>query len=83
MELYEMELGQARKSIAAAGRDPADFTYEMEYLEPDPDGGGMFTVRYVVTITHAKTGKSLDAVGGIGMDWPGLFAQALEDGHFD
>jgi hypothetical protein len=83
MELYEMELEKAAQHISAAGRNKDDFQFKMEYQEPDPDAGGMFTVRYDIEITHSKTGKSLKAVGGIGLDWVGYFADALTEGYFD
>jgi hypothetical protein len=83
MELYEMELEKAWQLLRAAGRDEGAFSFDMSFLPPDPDGGGMFTVRYVVCITNAATAKSLDTIGGIGMDWVGDFAEELKDGYFD
>jgi hypothetical protein len=82
MELYDMELAKAREVLIAKGRDPADFTFEQEFLEPDPDGGGMFTVQYAVLITDTRSGKTMAPIGGIGMDWVGRFEARLEDGHF-
>ena len=83
MELYEIELKKAAERLRANGRDEDDFTFEMEYLPPDPDGGAMYTVRYAIEITNRKTSKSMTAVGGIGLDWVGYFEEALEGGHFD
>ena len=54
----------------------------MEMMPPDPDGGGMFTVRYVVTATCKSNGKNLEAIGGIGLDWVGYFEEALKESHF-
>ena len=82
-ELYAIELPQAMALIAAAGRDPDQFTFAMEYLPPDPDGGGMFTVHYMVTVTNTGSGKSQDFIGGIGMGWVEQFADALAQGLFD
>ncbi len=83
MELYQTELPDAKARVAAAGRNPDDFTFEMEYLPPDPDGGGMFTVQYAVTVTNAATAKGRVMIGGIGMHWVDVFERALNDGQFD
>ena len=83
MELYEIELPEAKARIAAAGRDPDDFTFAMEYLPPDPDGAGMFTVHYLVAVTNTKSGKAKEFIGGIGMGWVERFEDVLKDGHFD
>jgi hypothetical protein len=77
-----MELEDAKKRIQANGRNPDDFAFEMEMMPPDPDGGGMFTVRYEIEITDKTTSKSLGTIGGIGLDWVGHFEEALKDGHF-
>lgn len=81
--MYETELQEALKRISARGRDKHDFVFKMEYQPPDPDGGGMFTVRYDVEIRHQKTSKSLQLVGGIGLNWVNAFDDALEQGRFD
>ena len=83
MELYESEMPDARARIAASGRNPDDFTFEMEYLPPDPDGGGMFTVQYLVQIANTATGKTRDLIGGIGMHWTDRFEELVNEGHFD
>lgn len=82
MELYDMELAKARELLVARGREPNDFTFEQEFLEPDPDGGGMFTVQYAVLITDTRSGKTMAPIGGIGMDWVGRFEAKLDSGHF-
>jgi hypothetical protein len=83
MDLYQDELAKARQALAARGRAPEDFGFDMEFMEPDPDGGGMFTVQYLVTIVSAKSGKGLRAIGGIGSDWVGHFLAELDEGYFD
>lgn len=83
MELYQTERAEARKRLVEAGRDPDAFTFEMAYLPPDPDGGGMFTLLYEVTVTHTANQKSLKAIGGIGWNWVDKFSSVLEDGTFD
>jgi hypothetical protein len=83
MELYDMEREKAIELLRASGRDPDDFSFEIQYLPPDPDGGGMFTVRYEVTVTERKTGKAMGSIGGIGLDWVGDLADALKEGQFD
>ena len=83
MELYESELALAKARIAASGRDPEDFTFEMEYLPPDPDGGGMFTVQYLIEIAKTATGKTKSLIGGIGMHWVDLFEELVKEGYFD
>lgn len=83
MELFEIELKDANERLAANGRNPDDFSFDVSFLPPDPDGGGMFTVRYEVTMTNKKTAKSLEAIGGIGLNWIGYFEDALKAGHFD
>jgi hypothetical protein len=83
MELYDGELQEALRHLAAIGREPGEFSFERTYLPPDPDGGGMFTVRYEVAVRQQKTGKSSTFVGGIGLDWVAAFQQALAKGRFD
>lgn len=83
MELYQSELPDAKARIAASGRDPADFTFEMDYLPPDPDGGGMYTVQYAIRIAHTANGKEKVLIGGIGMHWVDIFEEVLAAGHFD
>jgi hypothetical protein len=81
--MYEDELEQAKQRLAANGRNADDFTFAMSYMEPDPDGGGMFTVQYEVRILCKPTDKGLLAIGGIGSDWVGYFEDALKEGFFD
>jgi hypothetical protein len=83
MELYETELADARKRIAASGRAPGHFTFAMEYLPPDPDGGGMFTVQYLIEIAETATGKNKSLIGGIGSHWVDRFEELLGEGYFD
>jgi hypothetical protein len=83
MELFDMELEKAGKLIDAAGRERSDFSFKQTHLPPDPEDVVMFTARYEVLVSDAKSGKSLEAIGGIGLDWVGYFGSALEDGHFD
>ncbi|HKX77278.1 MAG TPA: hypothetical protein VJM34_02030 [Novosphingobium sp.] len=83
MEQYQKERALAEKNIASAGLDPADFTFEMEYLEPDPDGGGMFTLQYEIRVMRQSTGTSLTLIGGIGSDWVGYLDEAVRTGHFN
>ena len=83
MDLYESELADAKSRIGALGRDAAEFAFEMEYLPPDPDGGGMFTVQYEISAENTRTGKGARFIGGIGMGWVDYFEDALKEGHFD
>jgi hypothetical protein len=83
MELYERELRDAQARIEATGRSKDDFSFDMSFQPPDPDGGGMFTVRYDVKITNSKTSKSLTTTGGIGLRWVEEFDAALRSGEFD
>lgn len=83
MEMYEGELQQALQRLAARGRDEHDFSFEMQYQPPDPDGGGMFTVRYEIEIRQLRSSKSLTLLGGIGLSWVDAFDRALADGRFD
>jgi hypothetical protein len=55
----------------------------MEYLPPDPDGGGMFTVQYLIEITETATGKTKSLIGGIGSHWVDRFEELVKEGHFD
>lgn len=83
MGLYDMELEDAAKRLRDNGKSPDDFTFARTFLEPDPDGGGMFTVQYEVRIANVNTGKEMSAIGGIGWAWVDRFAEALAEGHFD
>lgn len=82
-QLHEMELEDAKKRLKEHGRDPDSFDFQLEFMEPDPDGGGMFTVTYQVDVTNTKTSKSASFIGGIGMGWVDAFEDALKDGEFD
>ncbi|MBM3595470.1 MAG: hypothetical protein FJX31_06740 [Alphaproteobacteria bacterium] len=81
--LHEKELDQAREMVAASGHDPRRFDFALSFMEPDPDGGGMFTLRYEITVTHGASGKSEGYIGGIGLDWLAAFAADLGGGGFD
>ena len=82
MELFDMELEKANALIEAAGRQPGDFTFKQTHLPPDPDDAVMFTARYEVQIIDRKSGKVLESIGGIGLNWVGVFGAALQDGYF-
>lgn len=82
MSLHESEIEQARKIVADAGRNPDDFSFAVEFLPPDPDGAGMFTVQYEVRIAERTTDKALTLIGGIGMNWVASFEDALNDQYF-
>jgi hypothetical protein len=82
-QLHEQELEDAGQRLKAHGREPDDFDFKLTFQEPDPDGGGMFTVYYDITVTNAKTSKSASFIGGIGMGWVDHFEAALKDGDFD
>ena len=71
MELFDMELEKAAALIEAAGRNRDDFTFKQTHLPPDPDDAVMFTARYEVLITDRKSGKALETIGGIGLNWVG------------
>jgi hypothetical protein len=81
--LHEQEIEAAKERIAATGRDQGHFAFDLAFMEPDPDGGGMFTVRYEVTVTNDASGKSAGYIGGIGLDWVSAFDTDLGDGLFD
>ena len=81
--LHEQEIEEARERVVAARRDVSDFAFDVNFMEPDPDGGGMFTVRYEVTVTNTSTDKSACYIGGIGLDWVSAFEDDLGEGAFD
>ena len=83
MDLYESELPDAKARLTALGRNPDDFAFTMEFLPPDPDGGGMFTVHYEVTVENTANGKGARFIGGIGMHWVDYFEDAVKAGTFD
>jgi len=83
MENHEIEIEDAKKRLHAHGKDPEAFTFELSFLPPDPDGGGMFTLRYVIVVTDKASGKSLETIGGIGLDWVGYFEEELTNGYFN
>lgn len=82
-QLHEMELEDAKQRLSAHGRDAGEFDFKLEFMEPDPDGGGMFTVTYQIDVTNQKTSKTASFIGGIGMGWVDAFEEALKDGAFD
>lgn len=81
--LHEHELDEARQKLAATGRNADDFAFDLTFMEPDPDGGGMYTVRYEVTVTNGATGQSGAYIGGIGMHWVEAFEEDLKAGEYD
>ena len=83
MEQYQIELADATKRISAIGKDANAFSFDMAYIPPDPDGGGMFTLMYEIFATHKPTQKSLKLIGGIGWKWVDHFESALKEGFFD
>jgi hypothetical protein len=83
MELYEMELMEAARRLVANGRNSNDFVFNRSYLPPDPDGAGMFTVQYEVTISNLRTSKSIVVIGGIGLQWVDQLVGALKAGKLD
>jgi hypothetical protein len=84
MQLFEIEIEDAKKRLAKSGRGPDSFIFDLSHLPPDPDdGAGMFTARYEIKITNTKTGKSIRLIGGIGLSWVDDFVDALAEGHFD
>ncbi len=83
MEQYQAELAAALRRLAGLGRDPADFDFAMAFIPPEPDGAGMFTVEYEVTITRTGTSRSLTETGGIGWKWVDRFEAAVNAGYFN
>ena len=83
MDLYEIELLEAKARLRTDGYNPDHFTFDMEYLPPDPDGGGMFTVQYEVRVANSATGREKAFIGGIGLHWVDRFEHALKNGQFD
>ena len=83
MDLYETELKDAQARLAALGRDSEAFSFGMEFLPPDPDGAGMFTVQYEVTVENMASGKGARFIGGIGMHWVDYFEDEVKAGTFD
>ena len=83
MSGYEQELARAKREIAALGRDPGAFDFAMAYLPPDPDGGGMFTVQYAVTVTNRATGRSVATTGGNELDWVAELLHRFAQGRLD
>jgi hypothetical protein len=82
LKLYETELEDASRRLVARGRDKSEFSFQINFCPPDPDGAGMFTVQYEVTISDNKTSRSLIVMGGIGLRWVDRFENALEEGYF-
>jgi hypothetical protein len=83
MQLFEIEIEDAKKRLAESGRAPDSFIFDVTHLPPDPDAVAMFTARYEIEITNTKSGKSIGLIGGIGLSWVDDFAGALAGGHFD
>lgn len=83
MEQYQVERAQAIQSMVAMGKDPNEFSFDMSYIPPDPDGAGMFTLMYEIIITHLTTHKSIKLIGGIGWQWVDHLMTALQEGDLD
>ena len=81
--LHEQEIDDARQKLAESGRNADDFAFDVQFMEPDPDGGGMYTVRYEIAATNGATGKTGGYMGGIGLDWVSAFEEELNDGGYD
>ena len=82
MDLYTKELAKAKELVSKYNYDIDQFVFDMAYETPDPDAAGMFTVSYIVTVSHTITGIRFTAVGGIGLDWLDGFEEALANRHF-
>lgn len=82
-QLHEIELEDAKQRLRGSGREPEDFDFAIAFLDPDPDGAGMFTVRYEVGVTNRKSRKGRYFIGGIGLAWVDDFTLALRAGDFD
>jgi len=83
MELHEQEMEKAKAVLRSYGKDPDDYQFDVSFLPPDPDGGGMYTVRYTVAVTNTVNNASLELIGGIGLEWVSVFEEAVQAGHFD
>jgi hypothetical protein len=83
MQLFEIEIEEARKHLADTGRDAAAFEFKVSHLPPDPDAAGMFTARYEITATNWSTGKTGEYLGGIGLGWVDEFRDDLSNGCLD
>ncbi len=83
MELHEQEQRKAKEILRSLGKNPDSYNFDVSFMPPDPDGGGMFTVRYTVVATNRDNDKSMEMIGGIGLDWVAVFEEALQEGHFD
>jgi hypothetical protein len=85
VQLFEMEIEDARKEIAKIGRNATDFDFKVVHLPPDDDGdgAGMFTARYEIDAIHVPTGKAAEFVGGIGLTWVDAFVEAMLSGFYD
>lgn len=80
--LHEQEIEEAKSRLAACGRDPGRFSFDVAFMEPDPDGGGMFTVRYEITVSEQGSDRNAAYIGGIGLDWVDAFEGDVKDGVF-
>ncbi|RYG30574.1 MAG: hypothetical protein EON93_14555 [Burkholderiales bacterium] len=80
--LHEQEIEDAREKVTASGGNADDFRFDVAFMEPDPDGGGMYTVRYEITATNGATGKSGGYMGGIGLEWVSVFEEELAEGKY-
>ena len=67
MDLYATELADAKAQLEAMGRNADDFVFDMDFLPPYPDGGGMFTVQYEVRAENKASGEVARFIGGIGI----------------
>lgn len=81
--LHLQEIEEAKERVVTAHRDVSDFAFDVAFMEPDPDGGGMFTVRYEVTVTNTSSDNTACYIGGIGLDWVSAFDEDLGEGAFD
>jgi hypothetical protein len=82
MDQFNDELAAARKAVAAQGLAPEQFGFTREDIAPDPEeaADGMFTLRYVVTVTRKS--ESRRYTGGIGLNWIRAFEEDLRAGLF-
>ena len=84
MDLYDQEVKEARRMIAAAGLREETFSLHRSDMPPDPDeaADSMFTMRYEIVVSCTESSVECRYIGGIGLNWLTQFESDLRAGSF-
>ena len=72
--LLDSEISDAKGIVAARGLNPSDFDFQARRRD-QPTGTHLHLVRYIITVS--REGRSVEYLGGHGLEWLGRFEADL------